>query len=393
MLAALVVGHLAEASSKPLQVYILAGQSNMQGHAKVSTFEHIGMDVNSKPMLDDMQNSKGDPKVCDRVWISTIGCADTEQVGKLTAGFGAAKRGPKIGPEFTFGITMEKQTDAPILIIKTAWGGKSLHTDFRPPSAGPYEFNEAELAKLRAQSKDFDAEKLEKEKATGVYYRQMIAHVNAVLADIKRVVPEYDSKQGYELSGFVWFQGWNDLVDGNAYPRRGKAGGYSAYSDAMAHLIRDVRKDLKTPKLPFVIGVMGVGGPTQEYGPDQKRYRFSHQSFRDAMAAPAKLPEFKDNVTVVLTEKFWDPELTATKAKANALRKEAKQIAEKKKLNATESKALYEKINNQGLSAREQKILEKGISNAEYHYLGSAKILGAIGQEFARVLSGVSNNH
>ena len=35
-------------------VFILAGQSNMQGHAKVSTFEHIGMDPATKPMLAEM---------------------------------------------------------------------------------------------------------------------------------------------------------------------------------------------------------------------------------------------------------------------------------------------------------------------------------------------------
>ena len=45
----------------------------------------------------------------------------------------------------------------------------------------------------------------------------MIEHVRKVLADIKRVVPEYDPKQGYELAGFVWFQGFNDLVDDWTY--------------------------------------------------------------------------------------------------------------------------------------------------------------------------------
>ena len=40
----------------------------------------------------------------------------------------------------------------------------------------------------------------------------MIEHVRKVLADIKRVVPEYDPKQGYELAGFVWFQGFNDYI-------------------------------------------------------------------------------------------------------------------------------------------------------------------------------------
>ena len=40
----------------------------------------------------------------------------------------------------------------------------------------------------------------------------MIVHVRKVLGDIKRVVPGYDEKQGCELAGFVWFQGFNDLV-------------------------------------------------------------------------------------------------------------------------------------------------------------------------------------
>ena len=124
---ALAYGVLAlQAHAKPLQVFILAGQSNMQGHGKVSTFEHIGMDPATQPMLAEMLGADGKPKICERVWISSIGCADAEQTGKLTAGFGASQNGPKIGPEFTFGLYMQKFTDAPILLIKTAWGGNLL---------------------------------------------------------------------------------------------------------------------------------------------------------------------------------------------------------------------------------------------------------------------------
>src|SRR4051794_22087388 len=89
-LAALFGGLSFAAEKKPLQVYILAGQSNMQGHAKISTFEHIGMDPATKPMLAEMLGPDGKPKVCERVWISSIGCAEAEQTGKLTAGFGAS---------------------------------------------------------------------------------------------------------------------------------------------------------------------------------------------------------------------------------------------------------------------------------------------------------------
>jgi alpha-galactosidase len=377
----------AVAEAKPLQVFILAGQSNMQGHAQVRTFEHVGMDPATKPMLVEMQNADGSPKVCKRVWISSLGSADTVQAGKLTAGFGASQGGPKIGPEFTFGIYMEKFTDAPILLIKTAWGGKSLNTDFRSPSAGPYVFNETQLATFKKQGKDIAAIRAAKEKETGVYYRLMIEHVKAVLADIKRVVPSYDPAQGYELAGFAWFQGWNDLVDSGTYPNRDKPGGYDAYSDAMVHFIRDLRKDLNAPTLPFVIGVLGVGGPTSLYGPDQQRYKATHQNFRDAMAAPALLPEFKGNVATVLAEKYWDLELTAAKEKANAFKQQAKKLAKENNLKPAEEKALLDKLNIEGLNDRERLVMEKGISNAEFHYLGSAKILGGVGKGLAEAMA------
>lgn len=363
----------------------------MQGHAHVRTFEHIGMDPATKSMLEEMQNPDGTPKVLERVWISSIGCADTEQTGKLTTGFGASQNGPKIGPEYTFGITIEKYIGGPILLIKTSWGGKSLNTDFRSPSAGPYVFNENQLAAFQKQGKDVAALKAEKEMATGVYYRLMVEHVKHVLSDIQRVVPTYDAGQGYELAGFVWFQGWNDMVDGSTYPDRDKSGGYSAYSDVMAHFIRDVRKDLNAPKLPFVIGVLGVGGPVSEYGPDQLRYKSIHQNFRDAMAAPAALPEFSGNVAALLTEKYWDQELTAAKAKENEANQKAKKLATEGKMSQAEERALREKMLNEGLSDREREILAKGISNFEFHYLGSAKILGGIGKGLAETMAEIKH--
>jgi alpha-galactosidase len=282
---------------------------------------------------------------------------------------------------------MEKFTDAPILLIKTSWGGKSLHTDFRPPGAGPYVFSEAQLAAFAKKGKDVAAMKEEKAAATGVSYRLMVGHVKMVLADLKRVVPDYDVAQGYELAGFAWFQGWNDMVDGDTYPQRDKPGGYDAYSGAMAHLIRDVRKDLNAPKLPFVIGVLGVGGPTAEYGPGQQRYQATHQNFRDAMAAPASLPEFKGNVATVLAERYWDLELSTAKAKENEINQRAKKLAEDSNQTPADEKATLEKLRAGGLTGRERLVLEKGISNLEFHYLGSAKILGGVGKGLAEAMA------
>lgn len=377
--------------AQPLQVFLLAGQSNMQGHAQVRTFEHIGMDPATKPMLDEMLNADGSPRVLDRVWISSVGCADNEQTGKLTTGFGASQNGPKIGPEYTFGITIEKYVQGTILLIKTSWGGKSLNTDFRSPSAGPYEFNETQLANFRKQGKDIEAMRAEKQMATGVNYRLMIEHVRHVLSDIKRVVPDYDASKGFELAGFVWFQGWNDMVDGSTYPQRDMPGGYDAYSHAMAHFIRDVRKDLNAPQLPFVIGVLGVNGPVSEYGADQLRYKGIHQNFRNAMAAPAALPEFQGNVAAVLTEKYWDRELSNAKSKENEVKQKAKKLASDSKLPPAEERALQEKMRNEELTERERQVIDKGISNLEFHYLGSAKILGGIGKGLAESMADLKN--
>ena len=79
---------------------------------------------------------------------------------------------------------------------------------------------------MKEQGKDVEKIKAEKAEKTGHYYRLMMEHVDKVLGDIKRVYPGYDPAQGHELAGFVWFQGWNDMVDSGTYPDRRKPGGY-----------------------------------------------------------------------------------------------------------------------------------------------------------------------
>ena len=154
------------ASAKPLKVFILAGQSNMQGHANLSTLDSLADDPKTASILKELRNPDGSPRVCKQVWISSIGCADddtTEQKGKLSAGHGASKE--EIGPEWTFGVYMEKRLREPILIIKTSWGGKDLHTDFRPPSAGPFVWSDFEFKQRSLRGANMDQLKEEKRKA------------------------------------------------------------------------------------------------------------------------------------------------------------------------------------------------------------------------------------
>ncbi|MGV3533241.1 MAG: sialate O-acetylesterase [Chthoniobacteraceae bacterium] len=382
------------AEKKPLKVFILAGQSNMEGHAKIETFDYIGDDPATAPLLQKMRDGDGKPAVCDNVWISYLtgsGESNGEGIGKLTAGYGSRSKpdqdGGKIGPEFTFGLTMDAALSEPVLIIKTAWGGKSLHTDFRPPSAGPYLLNEYQKKLYYGPAghgvpKDMDQWFAEKTKETGHYYRLMVEHVKKVLADPKRVVPAYDEAQGYELAGFVWLQGWNDMVDGHTYPERGKSGRFGQYSEWLAHFIRDVRRDVGAPKMPFVIGVMGVGGLDADA---------ETKEFRRAMASPAAMPEFKGNVAAVATAPFWPEELDAIDKKREKVRQMRHYLDSKHKDHAnadgsmtSEQKEEHVKQFESALISPEEVALwKRGASNAGYHYLGCAKTFALMGQAFA----------
>src|SRR5262249_12252134 len=132
----------------------------------------------------------------------------------------------------------------------------------------------------------------EVKKPFGASYRAMLEEVNGTLADLKASFPEY-AGQGYEIAGFVWFQGWNDMINAT----------YTAeYAVNLEHFINDVRKDFKAPKMPFVIGEMGVGGVKADAG--VKR-------FKEAQGAVMKGGAFKGNVALVKTDVFWDTEAEA----------------------------------------------------------------------------------
>lgn len=355
----------------------------MQGHAQISTLDSMAEDPKTAPILKEILGPDGKPRVCDQVWISSVGCAGDgwsdviEQKGKLKAGFGAGT--DKIGPEYTFGLYMSKYLGEPILIIKTSWGGRNLHTDFRPPSAGAKTYNDYILEQWKNRKLDAEKEKADINKKAGVFYRHMIDHVRKVLKDIKAVVPDYDPKQGYEIAGFVWFQGFNDLVDSWTYhsPSKSKSNPYAEYSELLAHFIHDVRKDLAAPKLPFIIGVMGIGGLKEDKQTQQSNFRL-------AQKAPTSLPEFQGNVRAVETAVFWDEELDAlhTRMEKYWPKVDAKVAEQKKKDPKADAWENKMKLMAEYFSPEEWKRL-KGASNGGYHYLGAAKILAPIGKAFA----------
>jgi hypothetical protein len=213
----------------------------------------------------------------------------------------------------------------------------------------------------------------------------MVEHVKKVLADPGRVCPAYDAAQGCEIAGFVWLQGWNDMVDRNVYPsppQGREANRYGKYSEWLADFIRDVRKDLGAPQMPFVIGVMGVDGAK----PNEH-----NTAFREAMSAPSLLPEFKGNVIAVPTAPFWSEELGAiadkyarVRAMAFALKNKSKSGPNKDGAMTGEQQREYLKKFEAGLvTPAEAALWKRGASNQGYHYLGCAKTFALMGKAFA----------
>ena len=259
-----------QAGKSPVKVFILVGQSNMQGKGKIA---HLNRLVGEKP--GEYGHLKKDGRWVERddVWIKYW-----DKKGKLTVGYGSPE--DRIGPELGFGQVIGDALQNQVLIVKVAWGGQSLALDFRPPSSGKPDFELSERLRKRIAGGEWQI---------GIRYRQMIQEVNATLKDLKSHFPDYDG-QGYELAGLVWFQGFNDVINDTFRAEYGKN---------MVNFVRDVRKDFNVPKLPIVTGELGMDGV--EVNP---RYAHKHYAVREAQEAPSKMAEFKGTVGFARTAPY-----------------------------------------------------------------------------------------
>ncbi len=278
----LLCSSLLSARAATVKVFILAGQSNMEGQGFIAadpkrnggkgSLEFLVKDAATAPKFAHLVDAAGKWRVRDDVFIHYL-----QRKGPLTVGFGAKET--MIGPELGIGWVTGDAFKEPVLLIKCAWGGKSLGVDFRPPSAGKLPYSLGEKT---------DAAMAQDPAILGKYYRETLALTKAALAQVKELVPGSDGK--YEVVGFGWHQGWNDRV---TQPFNDE------YEKNMAHFIRDMRRDLGVPKLPFVIGETGMTG----LGETHPRAL----SLMKAQAAVAEHAEFKGNVAFVGTKAFWRP--------------------------------------------------------------------------------------
>ncbi|MFO1050798.1 MAG: sialate O-acetylesterase [Planctomycetota bacterium] len=236
---------------KVVKVFVLAGQSNMEGKAQNELLESQAKDQKTAELFAHLRKD-GHWIVRDDVFVKFL-----ERKGGLTIGYGSPDR---TGVELEFGWVLGDHFEEPVLLIKTAWGGHSLFRNFRPPSAGlpsdeklADELERAQKRVTEQNEKNKRQDPLPKmeeiEAAYGKSYRDMIAEVHDVLAHMGSLFPELKGREPL-LSGLVWHQGWNDQYEGAE----------TEYASNMRHLIDDFRKEFDTPKLPVVVAVMGQNG-------------------------------------------------------------------------------------------------------------------------------------
>ena len=367
----------AETARGPVKIFILAGQSNMEGKALASTLEPVIADARTRDRFKHLK-SDGKWSVRDDVWVTFLdkqvkgSSGDIPLHGPLSVGFGGHKvvrdenkqRRPalSLGPELGFGHVVGDRYDEQVLLIKAAWGGKSVRRDFRPPSSTPAEESlKLELERIHKKNPDYTLQELKD--SHGKFYRKMLAEVRKVTGDIGKYFPDYDASRGHEIVGLVWFQGWND----------GVGRGNPDYPEQMAHLIRDLRKDLKTPNLPVVIGQLGTDGP--DAGGWIAR-------FRAQQAEIVAMPEFKDTVRLAKTAQFWptspDLEDEWREFRANAKKNSQKVDGDPTKMPKGE---YFQKHWTQ----RYKKELAY-TSDKRYHYKGSGRCYYEMGEAMGRAM-------
>ena len=238
--------------SKPVQVYILLGQSNMLGFGKIkgddTSLEHAVKEKGLYPYLID--NAGG--------WTVRN---DVRNVRVMGSGTGAMRRfnnewmtitGGNIGPEIGIGHHVGEAIDAPVMILKSCIGNRALGWDLLPPGSEGFEFTDDKGVTWVHPGYKGSPERWEKgtepkriDWYAGAQYDGDLARAKQVLAELDK---HYPGAKEYEVAGFFWWQGDRDSRSGALSSR---------YEKNLVHLIKQLRKDFNSPSAKFVCATLG----------------------------------------------------------------------------------------------------------------------------------------
>ncbi|MCF7954622.1 MAG: hypothetical protein K9M75_02355 [Phycisphaerae bacterium] len=338
----------------PVKVFILAGQSNMVGFGRIAgseagTLETI-TDAGMFPWLVD--DTTGGWTVRNDVMYRGVISAFGD--GPLTPKFGA--NSSHFGPELGFGHVMGYCYDEPVIVIKSSIGNRSISWDYAPPSTERFDYNGNTYAAYGESPNSWltgagptpfvwyagkqwdDCFLAESDMGApawadataypancqvtnnGQIYISKTVHTSSaasepgvgaessanwnvytvfnaadILDNFATEYPEY-AAQGFEIAGYVWWQGNKDMGEPMA----------SRYELNMVNFINDIRDyfenrypgKIKT-NAPFVLATYA------ENGWDMTGGALTVANGQLAAGDPARHPEFEGNVKTVEARGFW----------------------------------------------------------------------------------------
>ena len=268
--------------SKPVQVFILLGQSNMVGMGKIMPGEGS---------LDYAVRQKKYPYVVDKDgnWAERMDVRFVRMMdgkGPINNEWMTVVTSKTIGPEFGIAHFVGDDIDAPVMILKCCIGNRSLGWDYLPPGSAQIEVG----GKIYAGYKDSPTswDKGKEPVKTGFYAGRQFdvdtADAKKVLADLDRFYP---GAKAYEVAGFFFWQGEKDLAD-EVYA--------SHYEQNLVQFIKELRKTFNAPNAKFVLGTLGEA--TKGIGGNDEKIFNAHLAVDGNNGIH---PEFKGNVATVYT--------------------------------------------------------------------------------------------
>ena len=270
-----------------LKIFILSGQSNMVGLGKVAgpdgSLEFAVKEKKKYPYLVDEAGAWTQRKDVRNVFVM---CSGNSPAKDQHNDWMSISNRNKLGPEHGLGHSLGNAIEAPVMVLKSCIGNRSLGWDLLPPGSEPYEFDGQPVPGYRGTPKDpkGNGEPVVGEWYAGCQYDGDIAAAKKVMADLEKYYP---GGKGYEVAGFFFWQGEKDA---------GSPAHAAKYEENLARFIKTVRKEFNAPNAKFVLGTMGESA---------KGSGGNGGKILDAQLAvdgtAGKYPEFKGNVATIYT--------------------------------------------------------------------------------------------
>lgn len=262
--------------SKPVQVYILMGQSNMLGLGSIGSLEEVVKTNKKFPYMLDEAGDWSIRKDVRNVFVMSGTLQHNDWM--------CVTNRDHVGPEYGIGHALGTAIEAPVMILKSCIGNRSLGWDLLPPGSEPYEVDGKMQPGYRGTPEDpkGDGEIPAASWYAGKQYDDDIEGAKAILGNLDKYYP---GAKGYEVVGFFWWQGDKDMRNPAHFER---------YELNLTNLFKSLRKEFDCPDSKFVTASLGQTKEGSASG-DGK--------VLDAMKAVSKTkdPELKGDVAFVYT--------------------------------------------------------------------------------------------